>query len=59
MKFLGQNIVPDIAAVVPSLFHGLSAGGAGFVCLPQRPIIGEPPREAVGTDDSSGVSRFR
>ena len=52
MKFLGQHFVP--AAVVPSLFHGLSAGGAKIIFLPQQPTS-----NAFGTDESSGVSRFR
>jgi hypothetical protein len=59
MKFLRQNFVPDVAAIPPSLFHGLSAGGAGFASSPPPLTVGEPPHKAGETDDSSGISRFR
>lgn len=60
MRFLRQNFVTDIAAVVPSLLCSLGANnGAGFVSSPQQSAISEPSSESGETDDLSGISRFR
>jgi hypothetical protein len=59
MKFLRQNFVTDIAAVVPSLLHSLGENGAGLVSSPQQPPVSEPHCGGDETGNSGGVSRFR
>jgi hypothetical protein len=59
MKFLRQNFVTEIAAVVPSLVYSLGVNGAGLVSSPQQPAVNEPHCGGGETGNSSGVSRFR
>jgi hypothetical protein len=59
MKFLRQDFVTDIAAVVPSLVYSPGTNGAGFVSSPQQPAVSEPHCGGGETGNSSGVSRFR
>lgn len=59
MRFLRQNFVTDIAAVVPSLLCSLGANNAGIVSSPQQSAASEPCSEGGETDNLSGVSRFR
>jgi hypothetical protein len=59
MKFLRQNFVSDLAAVMPSLLRSLNTNSAGPVSSPPQPVIGQPHDRAGRTDHPRGVSCFR